>query len=363
MKILHFTDSICSGGKERQLVELLKGLSVYDQIKSEIVTMSYDIHYSEIQQLDIKIHYLIRKSRKDISTIYRLYKLCQVVQPDLIHTWGSFPSIFTAPIAKIRGIKFINGTIRKAPKRLMLFGEDWLRSKITFPLSDKIVANSLAGLKSYRAPFNKSVYIHNGFDFKRIKKLDSPNTIRQRFGISTNKVVGMVATFSDNKDYNTFLLSAISILKKREDVTFIAVGDGPNFEDYKRSINPYFQDKIRLLGKQDGVESIINLFNIGILASYTEGLSNSIMEYMALGKPVVASKNEGNQELILNKKTGFLVEQKDVGAMVSAITTLLDNKNLCNQMGNLAKERIQKCFSSQKMVSSYVELYKEVMAK
>ncbi len=363
MKILHFTDSLRSGGKERQLVELLKGLSSREHIQCELATMSREIHYPEVFELDVKIHYLLWRGKRDLTIFFRFHRLCREIRPDVIQTWGSFPSVFTVPAAKLSGAKFVNGTIRKAPERLGFLGEDWVRSKLTFPFSDRIVANSFAGLKSYRAPAVKSLCVHNGFDFNRIRDLRAPGEVRRRFGVVTDKVVGMVATFSDLKDYETYFSAAESILARRNDVTFVAVGDGPDFERRKGSISPRFRQNIRLLGKQDNAESIINIFDIGVLATFTEGLSNSIMETMALGKPVVASENDGNAELVVHDETGFLVKQKDPGDMARAISRLLDDETLRLEMGARSRKRIEDKFSLEKMTRSYTDLYESLLEK
>lgn len=167
MRVLHFTDTLRLGGKERQLVELVKGMSRCDGIACEIATMARDVGYHDLWKLGITIHFLPRRSGKDLSVIGKLYTLCKRIKPDIIQTWGSFASLFAAPVCAITGIKFINGTIRKAPERLPLFKEDWVRSRLTFPFSDRIVANSFAGLRAYAGPKRRSLCIHNGFNLDR----------------------------------------------------------------------------------------------------------------------------------------------------------------------------------------------------
>ncbi|MCK4330055.1 hypothetical protein KAX02_09460 [candidate division WOR-3 bacterium] len=197
MKILFFIDSLRSGGKERLLAELIKGLKDYPDIQCELATMSNDIHYQYVFKQNVKIHYLIRKWKKDSRIFFKLYNLCKEFKPDIIHSWGSMSSVYALPIAKMLKIKFINAMISDAPYKLSL--KALIRSKLTFPFSDVILSNSIAGLKSYNAPKNKSFCIHNGFDFSRIK---NKVEIRKKFGIKTEKVVGMVASFS--KKLNRF---------------------------------------------------------------------------------------------------------------------------------------------------------------
>jgi len=359
MRILFLIDSLRPGGKERRLVELLKGLSKYKEIKCELVIMSDEIHYTAIHNLDVKIHYVIRKWKKDPGIFLKLYKLCKKVRPDIIHSWGSMPSVYALPIAKTLKIKFINAMISDAPYKLSL--KALIRSKLTFPFSDVILSNSNAGLKPYKAPSNKSVCIHNGFDFERISKIENKKTIKAKFGIKTEKVVGMIASFSGKKDYNTYILAAQKILTKRNDIIFLAIGNGVNLKKCKKIVKPEFQNKIKFLGKQRNVESIVSVFDVGVLSTYTEGISNVIMEYMALGKPVIATKGGGTNEILMDREAGFLVEPESVERLASKIEYLLENEKIASNMGEKGRETIKKEFSLEKMTNSYVSLYKRLL--
>ena len=106
MKILYIIDSLTAGGKERRLVELIKGLKDYPDIQCDLAIMSNDIHYRYVFCQDIRIHYLIRKWKKDPKIFLKLYRLCKEFNPDIIHSWGSMPSVYALPIAKILKVKF-----------------------------------------------------------------------------------------------------------------------------------------------------------------------------------------------------------------------------------------------------------------
>ena len=360
MKILHFIDTLRAGGKERQLVELLKGLSAYKEIVCELALMSKDIHYDDVNNLDIKKHYLIRKNKKDPRILAKLYKLCKEFKPDIIHSWGSMTSVYAVPVAKMLGIKLINGMIRDSAQ-LKLFGKAHVRSKITFPFSDVILANSNAGLKAYNAPVHKSVCIYNGFDFNRIEMLNDKKDIRRKFHIDTEKVVGMVATFSDYKDYETYISAAKMILQKRNNVTFLAIGGGENLEKCKKMAEGGFRNKIIFPGKQEDVESIINIFDVGVLSTHGEGISNSIMEYMALGKPVVATNGGGTSEIVVDKQTGFLVPSGSPDILANKVEYLLEHLETAKQMGNASRKRLSEVFSLDIMTKKFVELYEVVL--
>jgi len=363
MKVVQYIANLRSGGRERQLVELLKGLSNNENIGCELILMSDEIHYSALNDLNIKIHFLIRKSPKDPMIFPRLYSLCKKIRPDILHSWDSMCSVYAMPVVKLLGIKFVNAFLRDAFGSFSLHHKTWLRTKITFPFSDAIVANSLAGLKAYHVNPSKAHYVYNGFDMARVSNLTDPQQIKTMLGIDTDKVVGMVATFSENKDHITFIKAAQNILSKRNDVSFIMVGEGDNIQKCKASVLPTFKSKIRFLGKKENVEEIVNFFSVGVLCSsiYGEGISNSIMEYMALRKPVVATDCGGNRELVVDSKTGFLVSQGDAEELAAKITQLLDNYSLAKQFGKVGQERIIKEFSLQKMVSEYTKLYHYIL--
>lgn len=361
MKILHVIESLRAGGKERQLVELLKGLLSYKDIACELAVMSHDAHYASLSTLNIRIHHLIRSRGKDPKLFLKLFRLCKQIRPDIVHTWGSMPSVYAVPIAKILGMKLVNGMIRDAPPKLKLFDKERIRLKFTFPFSDKIVSNSYAGLESYKVSSQKAICIHNAFDFERLKNLQDKDILKRKTGIFTDNVVGMVASFSHKKDYATFLAAAEMVLEYRDDVTFLAIGDGENLEKCMAMVRPQVFSHVKFLGKQSDVESFVNMFDIGVLATYSEGISNSILEYMALGKPVVASDNNGTRELVVNGKTGFLVTPNDIKDLHSKIKLLLDRKNLATRMGNRGRDQIARFFSLEKMTLSFIDLYKTLV--
>jgi len=239
----------------------------------------------------------------------------------------------------------------------------WWRARVTFPFSTAIVANSLAGLAAYKAPVTKSRHIHNGFDFERISDLPDKVTIKKEYQISEDYVIGMVAAFSNKKDYSTFLTSAKMILSKRRDVCFLLIGDGPNRNKYEQTVSDELRSYIRFLGKMEAVEKLVSIFTVGVLTSNTngEGISNSIMEYMALSKPVVATDCRGNRELTEDGKTAFLIPEGDAKVLNNYLTLLLDDSILAKKMGDAGKLRLKTEFSLEKLTNRHIELYNEIV--
>jgi len=354
MKILFFIESLHPGGKERRLVELLKGLSKYEDISTELVLTRKNVHYKDIFNLNLRIHYIERKYRKDLSLFFKFYRIAREFKPDIVHTWGNLPVVYAIPSKMLLKIPLINNQITDAPMHVK---GGLLSYKITFPFSDILIANSKAGLKSYNAPESKSKVIYNGFAFDRIEYLETPEKIRERLNINTDHVLGMVASFSLLKDYGTYIKAAQKVLKKNSNIVFLCVGAGDD-DIYHELVNHEFNNKIRFLSRQHNIESIMNICDIGILATYTEGIANSLMEFMALGKPVIATDCGGTRELIKDGETGFLVKPKSPEELASKIEYLLDNNKIASNMGERGKERIKKEFSIEKMINSFVGLYR-----
>ncbi|MCP4976132.1 MAG: glycosyltransferase, partial [Maribacter sp.] len=297
MKILLLIDSLVSGGRERRLIELIKGFNEYPDVQLKLVVFSDKIHYKEIYELGVPVVILKRIPKKNPMVFYKLYKICRKWKPDLMHSWGTMSAIWAIPSTILLNIKLINGNVTDAPANMGFLDKKLFRAKLSFPFSKVVIGNSKAGLSAYKVPKEKALCIYNGFDFNRINDLKSKDSIRNQFNIKTAKIIGMVGAFFERKDYDTYFKAALIILGQRKDVTFIAVGDGPDLKKLKEMIPTHYNSYFVFTGLQRDVESIINVFDIGVLSTnaevHGEGISNSILEYMALEKPVVATTGGG----------------------------------------------------------------------
>lgn len=361
MKVLFIIDTLTAGGKERRLTELLKGLKFMSGISFELVVMSSDIHYREILDLGIKVHIILRKTKKDITIFRKLMDLLSAFKPDVVHCWDSMTAVYVLPLCKLKNIKILNGMIADAPVGMTIFNKDYLRARLTFPLSDRIVGNSEAGLRAYRAPHSKSEVVHNGFNFTRITGLKDSELLKKELVTGENYLVGMVATFSDNKDYKTYFRAAHLLLKERSDIIFFAIGKETDSDEVLSLSGAENQNNFRLLGRRSDVESLINIMDICVLSTFTEGISNSVLEYMALGKPVIATAGGGTNEIVEDGKTGFLTKTSDPADLAEKIRYLILHPDIAQKMGEEGKKRIEDAFSIQKMVDSYFRIYSQLI--
>lgn len=367
MKVLLLADSLTAGGKERRLVELMKGFQNHKDLELQLVIFSDKIHYKEVLDLGYTVHILKRSTKKDLRVIYRLFKLCKAWKPDIIHSWGTMSSLIAIPSCIILGKRLINGIIANAPPILPIYDKRRFRATLTFPFSYKIIGNSKAGLRAYRVPSKKGVCVYNGFDLKRVESLEKAEDVRERLGITEKFTVGMVAGFTPKKDWNTFIQSGLDLLSLTSDLCIVAVGDGPLLSQFKELIPQKYQSRFLFTGLQKDVESIINIFNIGVLTTnaevHGEGISNAILEYMALSKPVIASYGGGTDEAIEHEKTGLLIPPNEPGILTERIKELLNHTSLCTEMGAKGRERLEKIFGLTRMNQEFYQIYKSAYHK
>ena len=360
LRILHLVDSLRVGGKERQIVELLKGLCRSSSVESIVVTMGVEQFYvPDIQKLGIPLFYLVRHMRWDPTVFPRLWRIMRQFRPDIIHTNSEMAMSYAWPLARLMNIRIINNTIRNAFSGK---GLRWRWHKLMLHLADARVANSKAGFASRGIPHDDpgNYVIYNGLDLDRFESSASPNGEKLAFHAKGRKVVGMVAEFSDYKDFSTFIRAAQEVLARRQDVVFVAVGDGKNLDACKRMVSTN-EKSILFLGKRKDVEALLQQIDVGVLCTFTEGISNSVMEYMAAGKPVVVTHGGGSSELIVDGEHGFLVPASDPKAVARRLEFLLDHPSNAEQMAAAGRSRVQEMFSLSQLAENTLRMYREVL--
>lgn len=364
IKILFFIGTLCSGGKERRLIELLSYLRKNTNYNLLVVLRRDQIEYSAFNELLISYKILTKKYNKGDKTLpIKFYKICKEYKPDIVHTWGSMPAFVSLLGIILLRIPHVNSQITDAPPNIRGWSVQNVVNKINFRFSTIILANSYAGLKAYKIESKKCKVIYNGIRLERLNNLSDKQLIRKKYGVFTSYAVIMVAAFSEYKDYDLFFEIAKIVNFKRNDVTFLAVGNGTHFERIKKKV---FNDQIQnvvFTGKIDDVESLVNTCDIGVLISPNgEGISNAIIEYMALGKPVIANDAGGTKEIVKHGINGYLIPNEPPEETASLINSLLEDKDKRLKMGEAGKRLIHESFTIDIMGKEFERVYKEVIS-
>src|SRR2546428_193071 len=230
MRLLICIDSLGAGGKERQVIELVKGLTRRTNIECSITSLERDAFYlDDLAGLAIPVEFGLRRMRWDLGVFAKLYSAIRRYRPHLIHTFDMMSSFYVLPVARSMHIPLINASIRNA---FSGGGFRWKLERLLLKLSDYRVANSFAGLRSrgFTDTDPKNIVIRNGFDLARVRKALADASPDPHFGEARTKTVGMVAGFSRYKDYPTFIRAARELSTERKEVVFVAVGDGDTLD-------------------------------------------------------------------------------------------------------------------------------------
>ena len=361
MKIVHIINSFGGGGKERRMLQLVKGLLVQKDIEQSIIVFSKRVDHKEANNINIPIIAIEESSR--IKQYKVLKGALKNKKPDIVHSWCNIPSVLLfLPILKQKyGFKYIAGFVADAniPPKLSSVN---IFSRLSFLSANAIVSNSRAGLIAKGANMKKSHVIYNGFDFNRIPKNINIESLKDELGIETRFVIGMFARFYAAKDYQSFFETAKKVTDQNKNVTFISVGKGVDFDYFKQYVEDNGIANTKLLGFRTDVEALMQLCDISLLFSndkvHAEGVSNSIMESMASGNVVIATDGGGTPEIIRHNENGYIIPPRGVDEAVTYINELLEDDKKRERMSISAVRSIEEIFLLSQMVNKYILLYK-----
>lgn len=215
----------------------------------------------------------------------------------------------------------------------------------------------------------KITNIYNGVDLNEYNKKDV-SRIKENAGVKAgHQVVGLIANLRKIKGIRYFIEAASIICKQRDYVEFFIIGGDTDehgctkadLEELAKRLGVY--QNIHFLGNRGDISDLIAMFDVAVNSSLSEGLSNTVLEYMASSKPVVATNAGGNSEVIIDGETGFIVSPKDSNALANAILSILENKEMGIRFGISGRRRIEENFSIEKMITNYQNLFEKVISE
>jgi glycosyltransferase involved in cell wall biosynthesis len=353
------------GGAERQLLELFRGLD-RERFSPHLVCLEEGGPVAaRAAEFGVPVTHVTRGWRWDLGVTMKIRALIRDRSVAVVHAYLGLPGFYGAVAGKLAGARVIT-TIRIAGPRRR---PSDITERFAFLISDRIIANSRAGAEYYFRWFpgkGKTEIIYNGYDFSDF----NPAPVRSRGDLGLppdGLLIGHVANLTYLKDYPTFIRALSRVFQDEEGCRAVIVGDGARRGDYEALTESLgIRDRVFFLGHRRDVLDLVRNFDICVLAShpaYSEGLSNSIAEYMGFAKPVVATEVGGNPELVKDGETGLLCPGGDAGAMADRILRLLRDDGLRNDMGRRGREFFQANLTLEKMVGDTQRVYEELVRK
>lgn len=364
MKIMQVIYGLGGGGKERRLIQLVNGLYATGGYQQTLVSLSAKNDYSGM--FEDHVDYVVINEGGRWSRCRALIRVIREKRPDIIHFWENSPVlVLLLPYMKLRyGFKYVAGFITESYPVKKLSSQSFTNA-IAFSCADAIVSNSKACLVSKNAPWKKSYVIYNGFDFARF---DAPgferSAYRRSLGLKEQQFVAtMVSRFYPAKDY-AMLVDVAEKMRDVKDIVFLSIGHGPTFNQIQQLCKEKGVESIKFLGFRSDVEKILMCSDVGLLFTnnkiHAEGISNSILESMAAGLPVIATDGGGTPEIIEDGKSGFIVEPGDCDAAANILLELYANECFKDKIGKNAKARIMEHFTLDSMTNKYIDFYNKL---
>ncbi len=243
---------------------------------------------------------------------------------------------------------------------------DPIYDRLNKHLVSKIICVSQAVKGRFEPCQSKCVVIYNGVDPSSFSPKSCPGPFKQEVNIPNDSLlVSTIMQVIPSKGAKEFVEAAVSICKKRKNISFVVVGvwtDDAFIEKLRCLAHP-FKDRIHFLGYRRKIWNILNDSDVFVLPSwpYLEGLPRVVIEAMACGLPVVGTDVWGTNEAVVHDKTGLLVPPRDAASLEKAIMKLIDNPQLRSRFGENGRQRVEKVFDIAKHVSEVEKLYKELL--
>ena len=354
--ILHVNTARTWRGGEQQLVYLVEGLR--DRGHNNFVACQPNSILAEkLSSRGVTVITLPMRGEWDIFAAVRLAKIIRRHNIQIIHLHTAHAHTLGSLAAKVTpGCKVI------VSRRV----DFHIHSSVKYKLGiDRIIAVS-EGIKSVLVkdgvPTGKISVIYDGVDLSKFNNLRSADYLYREFALKKGApIIGIVAALAPHKHHQNFLAAAKIVKGEFPAARFLIVGEGELKKELKelcRKLELY--NEVIFCGFREDIPELVSIFDIFVLSSYLEGMGSSLLEAMALAKPIVATNTGGIPEVVKHGLNGLLVPPRDSEALAKAIIDLLKDEEKRKEMGLEGRDMVRE-FSTAQMIEGTLEVYKQVV--
>ena len=310
----------------------------------------------------IAVEWVKMRGNFDPWAVWQLVKLIRRHRVDIVHTHSSADSWMSSVAAKLsprRPWVVRTRHLSCAIGNRMIYR--WLADRvITVGESTRQYMIDEKGIQK-----DKVITIPTGVDLERFHPRRVKRDFRNEMGVPPDApVLGTVAVFRRLKGHVYLLRAMREILSVHPDAKLLLVGEGPQEENLRRTIAEEGLGRSVLLpGYREDVERILQAMDVFVFPSLQEALGTAIIEAMAMEKAVVASRVGGIPEIVVDGKTGFLVNPEDVRGIAEKVLFLFRHRALAESMGKAGRKVVEEHFDTRKMVGRIEKLYERLWAE
>lgn len=364
--IVHVVYWLRVAGLENGVVNLINVLN--DRFQHTVLCIADVGPLAARLPADVRVIDLSREFRRDRLFVWRLSRLIGKLRPDIVHSrnWAAIEAVIAAWLAgvpiRIHGEhgRTASDPLGKNPRRKVI-------RRLISPLVNRFVTVS-DDLRRWMTaevgiPAVKVIRIHNGVDVARFS-VGGSEAGRRALGLARDDVViGAVGRLESVKDHMN-LLEALARVRTTRRWRLVIIGEGTLRRELEtRMEREDLRGKVRLMGERLDVPELLKGLDIYVISSIAEGISNTVLEAMATGLPVVATRVGGNPELVEHGVNGMLVRVSDPDALADALATYLNDPDLALRHGRASRQRAVEKFSLASMGVQYRDLYLSLLGR
>lgn len=362
--IVHIVPTLDPSGAEKQLA-LLASNTPKDRFDVQVIALTRGGPYEKmLADAGVPVHVIGKKMKGDPFALRRLVRLLKDLKPTIVQTWlfaGNSYGRFAAHWAKVPHIIASERCVDSWKSGLQLRLDRWLMR-----WTDAVAVNSQAV---------KEFYAHQGIAREKLHVIPNAVTpaeqvadraaLRKEMGVRESSfVMGFVGRLWPQKRVDEVILASDILRIGEWEIEVVIVGDGPRRPALERfAENMRITGDVHFLGKRDDARRLMAGFDALILPSAFEGMPNVVLEAMAAGTPVVASRIPGTTEVIADNENGLLFEPKRESDLARKVQRLLEEPDLGPRLATNAKKVVAERFTVEAMTAGYVKLYEVVLAR
>ena len=302
--------------------------------------------------------------RWDWKAVTEIRNLLKKHDVDVLHPHGYKADLYAFAAAAWSSVALL-ATSHNWPSRLWSMRVYAVLDRLVLRKFDKVIVVSdvVADiLRRSGVASAKVARIPNGVDLDRFRS--ALPTLRLELGLADSPVVGFVGRLVSEKGGAMLIRAAEQVLTVWPKAMFVFVGEGPAYEEWKALATELGINKhVIFAGARDNMPEVYASFDMLVLPSQIEALPMCLLEAMAAGRPVIATRVGAIPRLVLDNRTGLLLEPEDVSALKTAILRLLNDRNLAGQLGENGRAHVAEHFSAQLMAKTYIGMYRNILAR
>jgi sugar transferase (PEP-CTERM/EpsH1 system associated) len=368
VRILHVLDSLGRGGTELVSATLIEQTGAHFQ--HAICSLSGSAPPLNSVAARVPTNFLAKRRGHDWGLALRIARLCRRLRPHLVHArnWGTMDAVVGARLARVPVVihsehgRDINDLDGLRPARLRA-------RRLLSPFVDMHVTVS-ADLQRWLLEHvhvrpEKVRVVPNGVDTARFKPPAERDRLRQQHGYGpTDLLFGAVGRLTPVKDYRSLLEAFDQLSRRDRDGRLLIVGDGPDQPALEAEVRQRgLSDRVRLAGFHADVAPWLGMLDVFVQPSLMEGMSNSVLEAMAVGVPVVATAVGGTPEVVEHQVTGLLVPPATPAALHDAMAFYGADRDTRAAHAAAGRERATTRFPLGNMIAGYSAVYRDALAR